>query len=140
MKIAIPLDNENVFSAHYGAATRIGCFLIDSATRKVRKIETLYPVASSPCAWPDWLHQEEVTVLLAGGIGAGARERCAALGIEVLSGVPSPVASLEALVASYLAGSLTFGESPCQHGDQDGHHSHDPAHEHAHHGHCQCSH
>ncbi len=140
MKIAIPLDNENAFSAHYGAATRVGCFLIDPATRAPRGHELLYPVTGSPCSWPEWLHLEGVTTLLVGSIGAGARERCAALGIEVVAGVPAPPTSVEALVTRYLAGNLPLGESNCAHGEHANGHDHAHPNEHAHHGHCQCSH
>ena len=145
MKIALPQDDQNRFSAHYGAATRIGCFQIDPATRAARAQETLLPLTPSPCAWPDWLRAEGVTTLLVGGMGPGARERCTALGIEVVPGVPASDAA-PALVAAYLDGTLTLSEHACRHGDAA--HDHDHGNEHAHphapalsgHGHCHCSH
>ena len=141
MKIAIPLTDSREFSAHYGASSALACFEVDAPTRTLRAESQLLPLGS-PCSWPDWLHAEGINVMLVGGMGAGARERCTALGIEVITGVPAGKPA--ELAARYLAGTLQPGANACGHGEH-GHahaheHTHSPEHDHAHASHCHCSH
>jgi predicted Fe-Mo cluster-binding NifX family protein len=141
MKIALPINDAQEFCAHYGAATALACYTADNATRKIRVHGSLLPIAKSPCAWPEWLRDEGVDVMLVGGMGAGARARCDALGIQVIAGLPS--GTPEALATAYLEGTLQPGENACGHGHHDGHghHAgHDHPHDHSHEGHCQCGH
>jgi hypothetical protein len=73
-------------------------------------------------------------------MGSGARERCAALGIEVIAGVSADAP--DALAARYLDGTLPLGANACSHGEHAHrhHHSHSHEHDHVHSGSCHCSH
>lgn len=137
MKIAIPLTDTHEFSAHYGASSALACFEVDAISHTLRVESRLLPMGA-PCSWPDWLHTEGVNVLLVGGMGAGARERCTALGIQVIAGVTADEPA--ALAARYLADTLQLGANACSHGDHAHSHPHSHEHDHAHSGSCHCSH
>lgn len=139
MIIALPLTETNEFSPHFGAAARAGLFTVDPAKRRISKATMLMPPSPEPCGWADWLGSRGVKVLLAGGIGRGARERMAAAGIEVIPGVPTDLPAL--LVQAWLNGTLNPGANDCE----DGHHAHGhPHHHHGGHDHhangCGCAH
>ncbi len=133
MKIAIPITATKHFCPHYGTASALAYFETHAASTVVRSHGLLLPIGDTPCSWPDWLRDEGVNILLVGGMGDGARKRCAALGITVIAGVPDlPPA---ALASAFLAGTLCPGENTCAHESHahgDGDHSHGDS--------CHCSH
>jgi predicted Fe-Mo cluster-binding NifX family protein len=134
MKIALPLTASDEFSAHYGAAAKFTVYDVDPAHRTVRRRLIVVPHASEPCAWPTLLQAAGVDLVLAGGMGAGARARMAEHGLKVLTGVPA--AAPDTLVEAWMAGSLTTGENACDGSGQGGHHH--GTHEHG--GPCHCAH
>ena len=133
MKLALPLTETNEFSLHYGAATKFVVMDVDEATRTVRRKLMVVPQGSEPCQWPRLLHAAGVDLVLAGGMGRGARQHMAEHGVEVLAGVTA--AAHEALVDAWLAGTLVTGQNQC-----DGSHSHAHSHGHGegHHHECGC--
>ena len=139
MKIAIPVNDAQEFSPHYGAATALACFTAATdGSGSLANESLLHPVGRTPCSWPDWLHAEKITTLLVGGMGPGARARCAELGIDVIPGVlPAPPREL---ALAHLGGRLQTGENACRHGDHEHVHHHHEGADHAHHGHCDCAH
>lgn len=133
MKLALPLTAKNEFSPHYGASAKFVVFDVDREQRAVRRRLVVVPQASEPCEWPRFLRAAGVKLVLAGGMGRGARQHMAEHGVEVLVGVPA--ATPEELVAAWLQGRLVPGENAC-----DGSGAHHAAHDHHPHGGCGCTH
>jgi predicted Fe-Mo cluster-binding NifX family protein len=115
-KVAVPTA-EGSFSAHFGRSTGFAVFEFDPRTREVLARQDLPAPVHEHGAYPAWLRDHGVTVVLAGGMGPGAQNRLAELRIQVLIGVTG--GSPDALVASYLDGSLPDGANLC---GGEGHH------------------
>ncbi len=119
MKLALPLTATNEFSAHYGAAAKFVVYEVDELRRTVNRRMLVVPQGSGPCAWPTLLRAAGVELVLAGGMGAGARAHMAEHGLEVRTGVPD--APPETLVEAWLDGRLVAGANACEGGDHGGH-------------------
>ncbi len=136
MKIALPLTASDEFSAHYGAAAKFAVYDVDPTYRAVRRKLVVVPQASEPCQWPRFLRAAGVELMLAGGMGQGARNHMAEQGVKVMVGVPSDTP--EALIEAWLAGNLRGGVNACEGRGPGGHvHAGDSAHED---GSCHCAH
>jgi len=133
MKIAIPLTATDEFSPHYGASAKFEVFDVDPEERAVRRRMLVAPGEAEPCAWPPLLRAAGVNLMLAGGMGSGARHRMAEHGVDVVTGVAA--AAPEALVAAWLEGRLVRGDNSCDGGGHGGHHP--DAHPHGD-EHCHC--
>ena len=118
-KIAIPLTDTNEFSPHYGASARFEVFEVEPAQRAVLRRTIVAPAEAEPCAWAPLLRAAGVELVLAGGMGAGARHHMAEQGIEVVAGVPA--APPDELVTAWLENRLVRGDNAC---DGQGHHPH----------------
>jgi predicted Fe-Mo cluster-binding NifX family protein len=127
-KVAVPIA-EGVFSAHFGRSAGFAVFEVDRQARTVLGRQDLAAPAHEHGAYPAWLRDHGVSVVLAGGMGPGAQSLFAKHRIQVLTGVSGT--SPEALVASYVDGSLVGGVNLC--GGDEGHH-----HEGHHHGDHHC--
>lgn len=137
MKIAIPLTQTNELSTHFGASQLAGIFEVDPQNKRIVSARAVVPPESEPCCWADWLKEEGVELLIAGGIGRGALQRLANAEVSVLVG--APVLKPATLVQAWLDGALTAGMNNCE-GGHDHHHQHgEHGHKHAHGG-CGCSH
>ena len=73
----------------------------------------LTPPPHEPGVLPKWLQEQEVGLVIAGGMGQRAQQLFAEKGIRVVVG--APVESPETLVTQYLAGTLATGENVCDH-------------------------
>ncbi len=137
MIIALPLTENDEFSPHFGGSAKVGLFEVDRASRTVSRMTTVVPPEAEPCGWAGWLGAQGVTLLLAGGMGGGARQRMAAAGIEVLVGMPA--ADPAALVQAWLDGRIAPGANACEgEGGHHGHHHGESGHHHS--GTCGCGH
>ena len=137
MKLALPLTATDEFSPHYGAATKFAVMEVDPGTRTVRRRLVVVPQDSEPCQWPQLLRAAGVDLVLAGGMGRGARQHMAEHGVQVLAGVAA--ADPETLVAAWLAGTLVTGENQCD-GSHRHAHGHDHGESHDHQSGCGCAH
>lgn len=117
MKIALPVQGE-ALDQHFGRCKEFALFAVSDATRTVISMERLPAPLHEHGLLPRWLAEHQVQVVLAGGMGAHARQLLASLGIEVVSGAPS--VAPEQLVALYLAGALESVEHACSHGCSHG--------------------
>lgn len=137
MIIALPLTENDEFSLHFGASAKVGLFEVDRASRTISHSAVMMPPSPEPCDWADWLGAQGVGVFLAGGMGAGARQRMAASGVEVLVGMPAEKPA--ALVQAWLDGHVTSGANACEgEGSRHGHHHDGSGHSHS--GNCTCGH
>ncbi len=113
MKIAIPLA-QGQLSLHFGHCDQFAIFDVDKDAGKVisRKDET--PPGHAPGVLPQWLHEQGVNVIIAGGIGMRAQRLFDQNNIDVVVGAPSSTAPAK-VVADYLKGDLETGDNICDH-------------------------
>jgi Mrp family chromosome partitioning ATPase/predicted Fe-Mo cluster-binding NifX family protein len=112
MKIAIPIA-EGKLAMHFGHCAEFALIDVDNTTKTITGQKRLTPPPHEPGVLPRWLHEQGVTVIIAGGMGSRAQALFAENGIKVTVGAPSEPP--EALIAAYLAGTLQTGANVCDH-------------------------
>ena len=112
MRIAVPLA-QGKLSLHFGHCDQFAIFDIDDNLKKVinRKDET--PPAHEPGVLPRWLHENNVSVIIAGGMGQRAQQLFAQNDIKVVVGASS--GTPEELVSAFLQDTLQTGDNICDH-------------------------
>ncbi|MEJ2648408.1 MAG: NifB/NifX family molybdenum-iron cluster-binding protein [Sedimentisphaerales bacterium] len=71
------------------------------------------PPAHAPGVLPEWLHENGVNVIIAGGMGQRAQQLFAQNEIDVVIGAQA--GTPEELVSAYLQNTLVTGENICDH-------------------------
>ncbi|MFA7256866.1 MAG: NifB/NifX family molybdenum-iron cluster-binding protein [Kiritimatiellales bacterium] len=112
MKIAIPVANEKL-CMHFGHCETFAVLTVDPQTKKITGRENLVPPPHEPGVLPAWLGEQKVNVIIAGGMGQRAQQLFAEQNIQVVVGAPAEAP--EALVETYLAGTLQSGANACDH-------------------------
>ena len=112
MRIAIPLA-QGKLSLHFGHCDQFAIFDIDDNVKKVTNREDAAPSGHEPGVLPRWLHENNVSVIIAGGMGQRAQQLFAQNDIDVVVGVPNEAP--EELVTRYLTGQLQAGQNICDH-------------------------
>jgi len=110
LKVAIPTADGKL-TAHFGHCRQFA--IVEVVDGRVKGTTMVEPPAHEPGVLPEWLHQQGVTLVIAGGMGQRAQGHFTEKGIEVIIGVPS--LSPEELVGQYLDGSLQTGDNICDH-------------------------
>lgn len=110
MKFAIPIANGKL-TAHFGHCKEFA--IVNVEGKDVRHTEFLEPPPHEPGVLPKWLHEQNVSVVIAGGMGERAVGLFAENNIKVVTGAP-PQAP-EELVARYLNETLVTGANVCDH-------------------------
>jgi ATP-binding protein involved in chromosome partitioning len=112
MKIAIPLAAGRL-CMHFGHCEQFA--LVDVAENDGKAMQTtlVTPPPHEPGLLPRWLHQQGVTLVIAGGMGQRAQQLFGQSGVKVVVGAP-PEAP-EVLVSAYLDGTLQCGGNTCDH-------------------------
>jgi len=110
MKFAVPILN-NELTAHFGHCEKFA--IIETENNTVIKEEFVNPPVHQPGAYPRFLADNGVDVIIAGGIGQKARSLFAAHNIQVCIGVVQ--GSPKELVKQYLENTLVTGHNPCDH-------------------------
>jgi len=121
MKIAVA-SMQNEVSEHFGHCEKFRLF--DIKEGKVISVdEIINPTQHSHGQLPTMLMQQGVNVVIAGGIGTGAKQLLQNAGITVYSGVSGNV---EEAVNMHLLGELVDANTDCghHHGDDHGHGHH----------------
>lgn len=109
MRIAVPYESGKVFQ-HFGHTGRFKIY--DVEEDGVYLATTVNTNGSSGGALPDILRKLEVTDLVCGGIGSGARRALAEAGIRLYGGVSGDA---DGAVESLLIGKLKYDpEAGCQ--------------------------
>ena len=80
---------------------------------KIEGVEMLAPPAHEPGVLPQWLSEQGVDRIIAGGMGQRAQALFAEYGIEVLVGASG--LAPEALVRAFMDGTLATGDNICDH-------------------------
>lgn len=113
MHIAIPVERGRL-AEHFGRCTQVMLMKVDPQNCRVLSEQRLTMPPHQPGVFPAWLAEQQVNIVIAGGMGPKALALFAQAGIQVVTGAAR--ATPLDLVADYLAGNLTEGANPCHHG------------------------
>ena len=117
MKIAVTYDNGNIFQ-HFGKTENFKVYEVED--NQVVSSEVIGSNGTGHGALAGLLSEQEVDVLICGGIGGGAQAALAEAGVELCSGAEGDV---DAAVEAYLNGTLTSAGATCDHHDHEEGHS-----------------
>ncbi len=112
MRIAIPCANGKL-CMHFGHCEEFALVEAEVATKTLGKVEKMTPPPHEPGVLPRWLAENNVDMIIAGGMGSRAQGLFAQSGISVVVG--APCGTPEELVKAYLEGSLETGQNTCDH-------------------------
>jgi len=112
MRIAIPLA-QGQLCQHFGHCEEFAIVDVNSQEKCVSGIHREVPPPHAPGVLPQWLGQQKVNVVIAGGMGSRAQTLFAENGIQVVTGATT--SSPEEIAAAYLDGTLQTGNNICDH-------------------------
>ncbi len=112
MRIAIPLA-EGRLCQHFGHCEEFLFVDAEPATKSVAARRVERAPDHQPGLLPLWLKERGVNVVIAGGIGARARDLLAAASVQVLAGILA--SDPEVIVSTFLNGKLETGITGCDH-------------------------
>jgi predicted Fe-Mo cluster-binding NifX family protein len=112
MRIAIPLADGKL-SMHFGHCERFALVDVELTGKKILKQEDTAAPPHQPGLLPRWLAEQEVNVVIAGGMGPRAVSLFSEHGIQVIVGAQCDTP--DRLVAAFIAGELKVGENVCDH-------------------------
>lgn len=121
MKIAVSTDGPAV-APHFGRCPEYT--IATAADGVITDIQVIPNPGHEPSFLPSYLAGRGISVIIAGGMGQRAQGLFAQQGIAIVVGASGAV---ESAIRSYLAGTLTTGESQCDHG-REGHAHHECQH------------
>ena len=96
---------------HFGHCEKFAIVVTDGQV--VKSTSFVEPPAHQPGVYPQFLAQQDVEVIISGGMGSKAQELFKQHNIEVCIGVNTD--SPEKLVEHYLADHLATGQNLCDH-------------------------
>jgi ATP-binding protein involved in chromosome partitioning len=108
--IAIPTAGGKLCS-HFGHCEQFALIQTENGQIKGKTMQT--PPPHEPGILPKWLHDKGAGLIIAGGMGAKAKELFTQNGIRVITG--APMDSPESLVNQYLSETLVTGDNSCDH-------------------------
>lgn len=111
MKFAIPLADGKL-TPHFGHCREFA--FIEADDNRILASQTMVPPPHEPGVLPQWLADNNVNVVLAGGMGRRAVDLLTQAGIRVITG--APVEDPESLVNGYLQNKLETGDNACSGG------------------------
>ena len=117
MKIALPIDGGRV-SGHFGHAEKFAIFEVDCSSNAITGSSEAVPPPHEEGAIPEWLREQGVSLVIAGGLGRKAKQLFDDMGIDVVAGAPQSEPA--AVVMSHLDGALKSGDNACGHGSGGG--------------------
>ncbi len=121
MKIAVTYDNGQIFQ-HFGRTEQFKVYTVEDG--KVVSSEVIGSNGIGHGALAGLLAEQDIQVLICGGLGGGALNALTNAGIDVLAGAEGDA---DAAVEAYLSGHLESTGANCDHhgeGHHCGHHDH----------------
>ncbi len=112
MKIAIPCA-ENKLCLHFGHCQEFAIITVNDQNKTIEKKEMKTPPTHEPGVLPQWLEEQNVSVVIAGGMGSRAQALFEQNGIRVIVGTPSD--DPEKIVELYIRQELQTGVNTCDH-------------------------
>ena len=110
MRIAVPVSGGRL-NPHFGHSESF--LLIDVENGQIKGKEPKTPPPHEPGVLPNWMAEQGVNVVIAGGMGRRALGLFEEKGIRVVTGAPEM--DPEEAVNQYLAGTLVTGQNVCDH-------------------------
>ena len=115
MKIAVTYDNGNIFQ-HFGKTEFFKVYEVED--NKVVSGEVMGSNGTGHGALAGLLAEQDVDVLICGGIGGGAQAALQEAGIELYAGASGDA---DEAVETYLRGEMVSSGANCNHHHEDGH-------------------
>ena len=115
MKIAVTYDNGNIFQ-HFGKTEFFKVYEVED--NKVISSEVIGSNGTGHGALAGLLAEQDVDVLICGGIGGGAQAALEEAGVELCAGAQGDV---DQAVEAYLKGELVSTGANCDHHHEEGH-------------------
>ena len=112
MKIAIPTAGDRL-CMHFGHCEKFVIVDVNESEKKITGKEEAVPPPHEPGVIPRWLHDRQVNMIIAGGMGMRAQQFFREFGIEVVVGAPAE--HPQTVVLNWLQGSLVTGSNVCDH-------------------------
>ena len=112
MRYAIPVSGDRV-SAHFGHCEQFALIDADEGKKEILRKEFVTSPGHQPGMLPEWLARQDVSVVIAGGMGSRAQNLFQQNRIKVVIGVIE--SNPEKAVLSYLNGDLDTGDNICDH-------------------------
>jgi len=116
MRIAVAKTG-GVIAPHFGHSEGFEIYEVEE--NKILSTEFITSPEHRHGAMPDFLGQQNINVLIAGGLGQGAVTKLSERGIDVISGISGHPTDA---VRKYVEGSLSSSGVPCS--GHDHHHDH----------------
>ena len=113
-KIAVPTEKGR-FARHFGGAERFNFYETDEAARAIVSRASAVPPPHERGAFPRWLKEQGVNVVLAGQMGLRAVQLFERLAIETVLGIEA--GEPQELVRAYLDGTLVASGEGCRGGE-----------------------
>jgi ATP-binding protein involved in chromosome partitioning len=112
MRYAIPVSGGMV-SPHFGHCEYFALIDVDEQTKKISKKELVSSPGHQPGLLPQWLAEQGVSFVIAGGMGSRAQSLFQQNRIRVIIGTLE--SDPEKAVLNYLDGQLAIGDNICDH-------------------------
>ena len=112
MKIAIPCA-EKKLCLHFGHCQEFAIITVNDENKTIEHQEMQTPPTHEPGVLPQWLAQQDVKVVIAGGMGSRAQALFQHSGIQVVVGASTD--DPKKLVESFLNNELQAGTNTCDH-------------------------
>lgn len=114
MKIAITHENGTVFQ-HFGHTSQFKIYEVEN--EEIKAMNVVDTNGSGHGALASFLADNDVDVVICGGIGTGAKNALEEVGIKLYGGVTG---SCDAAAIAYLVGKLTYNpDVKCDHHDHE---------------------
>lgn len=111
MKLGIATEGDMV-CPHFGHAPFFT--LVEISNGKVVKAERIPSPGHTPGAFPAWMKEHNVNLVISGGMGSKAMDLFKQFGISTLTVKPDKV---DSVIQHYIDGTLQEGSSACTHDD-----------------------
>ena len=112
MRYAVPISG-GIVSQHFGHCEHFALVDVDKQTKKIVKKELVQSPGHQPGLLPEWLAEQGVSFVIAGGMGSRAQSLFQQNHIGVIVGTLEN--DPEKAVLSHLDGVLATGENICDH-------------------------
>ena len=112
MRYAVPITGGKVAS-HFGHCEQFALFDVDEQNKKILEKEVVASPGHQPGLLPEWLADQGVSLVIAGGMGLRAQNLFQQNRINVVTGTLEN--DPEKAVRSYLDGKLDTGPNICDH-------------------------
>ncbi len=112
MRYAIPVSSGGL-SAHFGHCEHFALIDVDEGRKEILSKELVPSPGHQPGLLPQWLAEQGVSVVIAGGMGSRAQDIFQQNHIKVIIGVleSDPMKAVQ----NYLNGILATGDNICDH-------------------------